>query len=148
MVTYDELNTQNHQITELSNVLRYLLADRVMCDTDVTCNLFFEYVDRVKEHLELEDKHMYSKLLTHKDSRVTNTAKLFLSGSVEIKRIFGAYLKKWCRKQKHQLKITDYEAFRAETEEMLDLILNRIQDETEKLYPLVRSVTGDTRQAA
>ncbi len=148
MVTYDELYAQNHKITELSNVLRYLLADRAMCDTEVTCHLFYEYVDRVKEHLELEDKQMYSKLLTHKDSRVNNTAKLFLSGSVEIKRIFSAYLKKWCHKKRQELKIRDYEAFRAETEEMLEFILNRIQDETEKLYPLVRSVTGDSRQAA
>lgn len=148
MVTYDELNTQNHKITELSNVLRYLLADRAMCDTEVTCKLFYEYVERVKEHLELEDKQMYSKLLTHKDSRVNNTAKLFLSGSVEIKRIFSAYLKKWCNKKCQSLKIRDYNEFRTETEEMLELILNRIQDETEKLYPLVRSVTGDNRQAA
>lgn len=148
MVTYDELNTQNHKITELSNVLSYLLADRAMCDTDVTCKLFFDYVDRVKEHLELEDKQMYSKLLTHKDSRVSNTAKLFLSGSVEIKRIFGAYLKKWCRKHKQELRIRDYGEFRRETEEMFELILNRIQDETEKLYPLIREVTGDSRQAA
>ena len=44
MVTYDELNTQNHKITELSNVLRYLLADRAMCDTEATCKLFYEYL--------------------------------------------------------------------------------------------------------
>ena len=148
MVTYEELNAQNHKITELSNVLRYLLADRAMCDTEVTCHLFYEYVDRVREHLELEDKHKYSKLLTHKEARVNNTAKLFLSGSVEIKRIFSSYLKKWCRKGKQELRITDYNLFRDETEEMFDLILNRIQDETEKLYPLIRSVTGDPRKAA
>jgi hypothetical protein len=148
MVTFDELNTQNHRITELSNVLTYLLADRSMCDTDVTCKLFFDYVGRVKEHLEIEDKHMYSKLLTHTDKRVSNTAKLFLSGEVEIKRIFSAYLKKWCRKHKQELRIHDYEAFRRETEEMFELVLNRIQDETEKLYPLVREVIGEPRQVA
>jgi hypothetical protein len=33
MITYDELNTQNDSITELSNVLLYLFKERSMCDT-------------------------------------------------------------------------------------------------------------------
>jgi hypothetical protein len=40
MITFEELNTQNHEITELTNVLSYLLADRAMCDTDICCDLF------------------------------------------------------------------------------------------------------------
>ena len=124
MITFDELNTQNHKITELSNVLSYLLADRSMCDTEVTCKLFFDYVDRVKEHLEMENKEMYSRLLTHKDKRVSNKAKLFLSGEVEIKRIFSAYLKKWCRKQKQELRIRDYDAFRRETEDLFEIVFS------------------------
>ena len=143
MVTYDELNTQNHQITELSNVLRYLLADRVMCDTDVTCNLFFEYVDRVKEHLELQNKHVYRKLLNQSDPKARNMAANFMSGENEIKRVFSTYLKKWCSKRGKELRIGDYDAFAVETEEMFNLVLDRIQNESEKLFPMVRDVTGE-----
>lgn len=148
MVTYDEINSQNDRITELSNVLGYLLADRSMCDTQVTCDLFFEYVDRVKEHMELSDKRLCGKLLVHADRQVTNTAKNFLSGSIEIKRIMADYLKKWCNKTRQELRIKDYEEFRSDTEEMFELVLNRIQNETEKLYPLLREITGDARQVA
>lgn len=148
MVTYDEINTQNDKITELSNVLSYLLADRAMCDTQVTCDLFFEYVDQVKEHMELSDKRLCGKLLVHADRQVTNTAKNFLSGSIEIKRIMSDYLKKWCAKGRHELRIKDYNEFRKDTEEVFELVLNRIQNETEKLYPLLREITGDTRKVA
>ncbi|MEN8175400.1 MAG: hypothetical protein ABFS23_06535 [Pseudomonadota bacterium] len=148
MITFDELNTQNHRITELSNVLSYLFADRYMCDTNITVTLFFEYVNAVKHHLELEDKHLYSKLLTHKERSVNNTAAKFLSGSKEIKRIFAAYLKKWCRKHGKELKIKDHDEFIRETEEMFDFVLKRIQDETEHLYPLLREVAGDRMKAA
>jgi hypothetical protein len=49
MITYEELNEQNHRITELSNVLHYLFKDRSMCDTGSCCELFYRYVDMVKE---------------------------------------------------------------------------------------------------
>lgn len=142
MISFDELNAQNHQITELANVLSYLMADRAMCDNEVTCKLFFEYVERVQEHLDMEDKHLYAKLLTHRDHDVCNTAKLFLSGAMEIQRIFKSYQKKWCPRNRNSLNVADYASFREETEQMFSLVLRRIQDETEKLYPLVRRVAA------
>ncbi len=147
MITFDELHTQNHKITELANVLSYLLEERRMCDNEVTCSLFFEYVERVQEHLDMEDKHLYSKLLAHKDNNVCSTGQRFLTGASEIKRVFSAYIKKWCPKQRDRLNIGDYESFRRETEEMFEIVLRRIQDETEKLFPLVREVTGSEQIA-
>ena len=148
MLTYDQLNTQNDRITELTNVLTNLLQDRSLCDSSVTCELFYRYVEQVKEHLELTDSRLYSQLLAHGESRVTNTANRFMGGSKEIKRIFGTYLKKWCQMQKKELAIMDYDTFLKDTEEMFEMVLNRIQDETEHLYPLIREVTGDSQHAA
>ena len=148
MVTYDTLNTQNHKIFELSNVLHYLLADRSMCDTDITCDLFFNFVGLVKEHLEIEDKHIYRHLLTHSDQGVKNTATKFMSGGVEIKRVFSDYLKKWCAKKGQSLRIKDYEEFVKETNDMFEMVQNRIIAESENLYPLLRNVTGDQREVA
>lgn len=142
MITFNDLHTQNHKISELSNVLSYLMGERRMCDNEITCNLFFEYVERVKEHLEMQDKHLYSKLLMHKESDVCNTGRQFLAGSMEIQRIFGEYQKRWCPKNRNSLNVGDFERFRSETEDMFEIVLRRIQDETEKLYPLVREVVG------
>jgi hypothetical protein len=140
------LNTQNHKIMELSKVLQNIIQDRGLCDNEVTCDLFFQYVDHVKAHLDVEDKHLYAALLNDKDRAVNNTAKLFLSGSAEIKRIFESYLHKWCKKR--SMLIRDHHAFVNETEDMFRLVLKRIQDETEQLYPLIRRVSGDAQVAA
>ena len=149
MITYDELHTQNHSITELSNVLLYLFKDRSMCDTGACCELFYRYTHKVKEHIDLVDKNLYSKLLTHDDHETQKMARNFMSGSQEIKKLMAAYTREWCPRTKTEtLAIADHERFLKESEEMFELILQRIQDETEKLYPLVRELSGDVEHAA
>ncbi len=148
MITYDDLHQQNHKITELTNVLEHLLGDRSLCTSNITCDLFFRYVEQVKGHLEVIDNNLYSQLLTHNERRVRNTADRFMGGSKEIKRIFGAYVKKWCQMKRKELVIKEYDQFMEETKEMFEMVLNRIQAETEHLYPLVREVTGDPQRVA
>ena len=148
MITYNELNTQNHKITELSNVILYLIKDRSMCDTQITCDLFFGYVEKVKEHLEIQEKHMFTKLLADSNPEVKNVGQNFLSGSKEIKRIFNEYLNKWSHPHSHQLVIRNHEDFQKETRSMFQLVLDRIQDEVERLYPLIREIRGDMERAA
>ena len=141
MITYKELNEQNHRITELSNVLNYLFKDRSMCDTMSCCELFNNYVTLVNDHIDLVDKNMYSPLLASSDEKIKNVAKNFMSGSVEIKKILREFSKHWCPiKNKSGLKIRDHAQFLDATEEMFDIVLKRILDETEHLYPLVRSL--------
>ncbi len=143
MITYKELNEQNHRITELSNVLRYLLRDRSMCDTKTCCNLFSNYMTLVNEHIELVDKSMYSDLLASRDEKVNNVAKNFMSGSVEVKKILQKFNKQWCPSKGNitgDFKIKDHEKFLNAMDELFDIVLDRVQDETEHLYPLVRSL--------
>lgn len=148
MITYDELNEQNHKITEISNVFLYLIEDRRMCDTQITCDLFFDYVEKVKHHLNINDKAIYSSILNNGNSSAKDIAEQFMSGSKEIKRIFQSYLKKWSKQGKHELVISNYPEFIDETREIFEMVLNRIQDETERLYPLVRSISGDMKKVA
>lgn len=143
MVTYEELNTQNHNITELSNVLSYLIKDRSLCDSDTCCNLLYNYMDHVNEHIHKVDANLSANLLRHSSSNVNNTAKNFMSGSLEIRRIMNRYVRKWCDKKHHDLRIGgEHEAFIKETDEMFEMILTRIQDETEHLYPMIRKVSN------
>ena len=144
MITYDELNEQNHRITELSNVLHYLFKDRSMCDTGSCCDLFYRYVDLVKEHVETVDKEMYKDLLSSSDDKVNNVARNFMSGSMEVKKILKEFTHRWCPsgKKSDALHIKDHALFLKDTDELFEIILQRIQDETEHLYPLVRSL-GD-----
>ena len=142
MITYTKLNEQNHHITELSNVLGYLLRDRAMCDTETCCNLFNNYMDLVKQHIEMVDKNMYSDLLASPDEKVNNIAKNFMSGSVEVKKILQKFSKKWCpTKGSNELRIKDHQQFLNAIDELFEIVLQRIQNETERLYPLVRSLS-------
>lgn len=148
MVSYEELHQQNHKITELTNILQHLLGDRLLCDSEVTCDLFFEYVTAVKEHMAVTDSGMYSKLLGSGDQKLNNIANRFMGGSREINRIFSAYLKRWCKIKNRELVIREYDAFMQDTQEMFEIVLDRIQNETEHLYPAVRKLTGDSREVA
>jgi uncharacterized protein YaaN involved in tellurite resistance len=148
MISYAELHQQNHKITELTNILEHLLGDRSLCDSQITCDLFFDYVNAVKDHLAVTDSAMYSKLLGSGDQKMSNVANRFMGGSREINRIFSAYLKRWCKLKSRKLVIREYDAFIRDTREMFEMVLDRIQDETEHLYPAVQRVTGDQRAVA
>jgi len=141
MITYNSLNEQNHRITELSNVLQYLLRDRSMCDTDTCCNLFGNYMALVQEHVDTVDKNLYTDLLASPDEKVNNVAKNFMSGSVEVKKILRKFGKQWCpTRNNNDLRIKDHDQFLGAIDELFGIVLQRIQDETEHLYPLVRSL--------
>ena len=148
MVSYQELHQQNHKITELTNILQHLLGDRSLCDSEVTCDLFFDYVTAVKEHMAVTDSAMYSRLLGSGDQKLNNIANRFMGGSREINRIFSAYLKRWCKLKNKELVIKEYDAFMRDTQEMFEIVLDRIQSETEHLYPAVRRLSGDDREVA
>ncbi len=59
MVTYAQLHQENHQLTELSNVLDYLIDNRPLLDTEICCELFYKYFNDVAAHLETVDKNLY-----------------------------------------------------------------------------------------
>ncbi len=148
MVTFAQLHAQNHKITELSNVFRYLIQERAMCDTAIANSLFFDYAQLLKDHLDLVDKELCRDLISHPDQTIKNTAHGFLSGSNEIKRIFAKYCRDWCVERKQELLVNDHAKFVQDTEDMFNLVLERIQLETEHLYPLIRTLEYQHRKVA
>lgn len=143
MITYEDLNLQNHKITELTNILNLLLVDRIICDAETTHELFFRYMELVRTHLQVTENNIYSQLLSHGDQKAHNAANSFMSGSKEIKRVYNNFMKRWCKKKTCELVIRNYDKFLEDWDELSEMVLDRIQAETEQLYPLVRKVTGD-----
>ena len=135
MAQVNKLHTGVHNITELSNAITLLISDRQLCDSGVTCELFYRYIDSVNHHLNHTESGMFAKLLVDSDEQESKILDHFMDGSHEIKQIFSAYTKKWCKN--NQLRIKDYESFVQESSEMFNLVLRRLQDETENLYPIV-----------
>lgn len=147
MTAFEELHSQNHKLIESAQVLMYLLKERSMCDTDTACGLLYSFIDSLNDHMGRVGS-LYQTLLNDNEQSTNNTARLFLSGDQELNRIIKQYTKKWCVKKHKQLKIGDHDEFKHETIDLFELVLNRIQDETEHLYPLVRKTNEKSRQAA
>ncbi len=145
MVSFKELNEQNHKIAERTKIILYMIQDRAICDTDVTCDLFFDLTDKIKKHMDIEERELYKDMLTHPDRNIKKTAENFLSGSAEIKRVFKQYMKRWCHHK--NLRIKNHAQFVTETEDLFELIQIRMINETEKFYPVVRSVYGEQMAA-
>lgn len=140
MISYDTLNKQIHEITELSNVLAYLVQDRSMCDTRTCCELFHRYVDQVRAHIDVTERWIYPQILIGGDQSAINSVTNFMNGSQEVKRILKQYTRNWCRSKYKTLKIKDHQAFIKDSDNLFELMLQRLQDETEKLYPLSRAL--------
>ncbi len=145
-MTYEQLNNENHALTELSNVLEYLIVNRPLLDSEITCGLFYDYFDRVSVHLNNVDKNLYQALLVS-DAVGRKVANEFMSGSQEIKKVIKEYMGDWCDKKHQWLKVKNHDAFVADTRKVFELVLMRTKDETEHLYPLVRRVTGNQEAA-
>ena len=142
MINYDSLFEQNHKITELSNILSTLIQDRSICDTDTCCKLFYDYMEQVETHIHDVDSQLYTPLLRASSNEANNIANNFMSGSQEIKRIVNRYTKKWCNKKNHGLSIgAKHDEFLSETDDMFEMILTRVQNEMEHLYPMARKIT-------
>jgi len=152
MTSYEELHAQNHKITELSNLLGHVLTERTLCDNGECCHLFSKYMAEVNQHMDVVDRNLYSELLLSEDVKLNNTAKSFMNGTVEIRRIMKQYVSKWCNKTDNRFafgrKDKDYEQFLEDSNQMFSIILDRIQKETEGLYPLVRQLQDEQRRAA
>ena len=146
MINIDHLNEQNHEIAELTKVLSYMINDREICDTDILNKLFFSYIEKVSDHLRIEEKNLYQPLMIHSENKVRQTANRFLSGSSEIKRVFKQYQKRWCRHGK--LYIRNHEKFLKDSDDMFEMVFDRIVDEAERLYPVVREVMDELEEVA
>lgn len=98
--------------------------------------LMCELAERVKEHLAEEDKGLYPSLLIHEDPSVKAIAWGFISGEKPLRKTFDEYTKKW-------LKNCDFNFnadFLAETNEMFDMILARIEREERVLFPKLQQI--------
>jgi len=143
MISYQELNTQTDKITELSNVLSVLLKDRTICDSETCCKIFYNYMEHVNNHLQLVESNMYPSLLSNSSSEANKIASNFMGSSQGVKHIMSTYVKKWCDKNRQGLSIgAKHDEFIKDTDDMFEVILTRIQDEAENLYPMVRKISN------
>ena len=122
------------ELTQMIEDLRSLLTPemlRIRPNARTAYELLCDLSDKVKEHLSAEDRGLYPSLLIHEDPTVKSIAWGFISGERPLRKTFDDYYKKWL---KHcDFNFTD--EFLAETNEVFDMLADRIAREEQVLFP-------------
>jgi hypothetical protein len=117
-------------IEDLQSILSPELL-KIRPNAKTAYQLLCDLSDKVKQHLADEDRGLYPSLLIHEDPKVKSIAWGFISGEKPLRRTFDDYYRKW-------LKNCDFnftEDFLAETGEVFDMVLDRIDREEHLLFP-------------
>ena len=133
MIPLDTLKQQHEEINEIINVLSLLIPDEKARKSRIVEGLLKELAQKVGEHLALEDDTLYKELLVHPDAELQRTARNFLSGSHELRRLFTDYVQHAC---KPNSKRKECEAFVKESQDLFELLEKRIQIEESRFYPM------------
>lgn len=136
MYTLDELKEQNRDISALCAILTPLMEDTALHDNPYVCELLARFREKVWMHLVFEDNTLYAELARHNDPEISATVRHFHDSARDIKKRFTGYVKHWCKPARDG---EAHEALKNESREILQLVMERIRYENEKIFPLVES---------
>jgi hypothetical protein len=114
----------------LSSLNREPFVDQI---NDITFSLRI-LAGKVREHLALEDREIYPRLLLYSDGDVAAIATRYKNDLGNLLPRFNFYIENWLDKTKIQNNPTD---FIKSTDEILKALLYRVEAEDNELYPLV-----------
>ncbi|MCW8933379.1 MAG: hemerythrin domain-containing protein [Gammaproteobacteria bacterium] len=138
MYSLSELKKQNQEISDLIEVLRVLISNEKLVNNPFVCGLVSRFNEKVWMHLVFEDNSLYSELAKNHNPDISDIAQRFHDSAKEIKKEFSCYVKLWCKTSGVD---HDQQAFCGNSLDMLDKIQQRIEFESNKIFPLVESQT-------
>ncbi len=139
MQTLENYRSTHVDLKEMIDELRTVMTVdnlKIRPNARTAYQLMCELAEKVKEHLAEEDKGLYPTLLIHENPAVKSIAWGFISGEKPLRKTFDEYTKKW-------LKNCDFNFnadFVAETNEMFDMLLARIDREERILFPKLQEI--------
>jgi len=89
---------------------------------------------KVREHVGLEDREIYPRLMISSDSAISSLAIKYKHDIGGLLPKFNFYMENWLDKTKIQNNLAD---FIKDTNEILKALLTRIETEDKELYPLI-----------
>ncbi|HET8901159.1 MAG TPA: hemerythrin domain-containing protein [Holophagaceae bacterium] len=123
---------QHEELKRLMGILRVHLGGTALGEEAFLA--FKAYADKLREHLAMEDRGIYPRLLAHADEQVRLTAQIYQAEMGSLDRDFDAMAHRWdelARVQESPL------AFTREMEAILDRLEQRMEREDHGLYALV-----------
>jgi len=136
MYTLKELKKQNQEISDLIEVISTLLDNKNLITNPFVCDLVSRFNEKVWMHLVFEDNTIYSELARHDNPDISEIAQRFHDSAKEIKKEFSAYVKLWCKASGAD---HHHQAFCGNSQEMLEKIKQRIDYESNKIFPLIEN---------
>ena len=131
MLPVSELQTENHEIDDLRVVLSVLIRNSDLRGNPVFCELLDRFRSKLESHLNHESRALYPQMLSHRDNDINKIASSFLNNTHELERILTGYSKRWCKNYHSGAR----ESFIEETEEIFRLVDERLQMESQHLFP-------------
>jgi len=138
-----ELLKNQHKvvISMTTNILGLLTKEPFTSEVD-NINISLRILaGKVREHLALEDREVYPRLLLYGDSAIVSLVTQYKNGIGNLLPRFNFYIENWSNKAKIQEHSTD---FIRETNEILNALLQRVETEDAELYPLVDKLNETT----
>lgn len=136
MYSLNELKKQNQEISDLIEVLHVLVKDKNLINNPFVCDLVSRFNEKVWMHLIFEDNTIYSELAKHHNPDISEIAQRFHASAKAIKKEFSQHVKLWCKASGAD---HNQQAFCSSSAEIFDKIQQRIDFETDKIFPLVEN---------
>jgi hemerythrin-like domain-containing protein len=134
MYTLDELKKQNREINDLIDLLAVLTEHENLRHNPFACELVSRFNEKVWMHLVFEDNTIYAELAKHHNPEISRIANQFHASAREVKKHFTHYVKLWCNTSTDE---ASQATFIAESKKVFKLIRQRVQFESEEIFPLV-----------
>jgi hypothetical protein len=122
---------QHEELSALTAELRKQLASQAV---DGAYAAFRAYAKKLQQHLALEDRNLYPRLLVHPDEQVRLTAQIYQAEMGNIGWDFEVLDSRWDHLERAE---KDFAAFSREVGNLLDRVDHRIAREDHGLYALV-----------
>ena len=135
MQTLEALKLENQEISDLCEVLSVLIEHKELRNNPYVCELVAKFREKVWTHLVFEDNPIYLELVRQPDKEFSETASRFIQGAQAIKKRFADYVKCWCTPTGED----DHDRFVSESRDIMRLIMDRVQYENDKVFPLIAS---------
>jgi hemerythrin-like domain-containing protein len=139
LVDIVEFSRENQELADLRAVLDVLVLNAELRSNAVFCELLARFSNKIRAHLDHEDRSVYAQLLNHEDRNINQVANQFMNNTHQLRQILSSYIKRWCRQPGADSDAKDHEVFLSETRAIFHLVDERIRLETNKLFPALQN---------
>jgi iron-sulfur cluster repair protein YtfE (RIC family) len=129
--------SQHEDLLAVVNELSGLLGSKTGENAGEIRHQLSTFAGKVKVHLSMEDQYLYPKLVQSQDVKIRELATGYAQEMGGIRDTLLGYLGRWTTAARIQ---ADPAGFTSETQQLFQVLGQRIQRENNQLYPLLEAL--------